>query len=91
MTDASPTTKSRSSVLYALGRLEAQNEEQRREIRELPEQIASLFTPRLVAIEGTLGDHSKRLAVVERRWWILIGAVGAITTLAEGWSYLHHG
>lgn len=86
MSDATPSTAGRSSVLYALGRLEAQNDEQRKDIASLPGRIAELFTPRLVAIEGTLADHSKRLTLVERRVWLATGAVITITTLITVWE-----
>lgn len=82
MTDATLPSPGRSSVLYALGRLEAQNDEQRKEIASLPGRIAELFTPRLVAIEHTLVDHTAQLTALQRRWWIISGAVGTVTTLA---------
>lgn len=87
MSDPSTTPPGKgSSVLYALGRLEAQNDEQRREIASLPGRIAEVFTPRLVAIEGTLTDHGRQLILLQRRWWMIIGAVGTITTLATVWE-----
>jgi hypothetical protein len=86
VSDASHTSAGRSSVLYALGRLEAQNDEQRKEIASLPGRIAEMFTPRLVAVEATLMDHGKRLTVVERRIWLAMGAVATVTTLIGIWE-----
>lgn len=86
MTDATQPPTGRSSVLYALGRLEAQNDEQRKEIASLPGRIAELFTPRLVAIEHTLVDHGLQIAQLQKRWWIISGAVGTVTTLVTLWE-----
>jgi hypothetical protein len=89
MTDATVPSPGRSSVLYALGRLEAQNDEQRKEIASLPGRIAELFTPRLVAIEHTLVDHGAQLVALQRRWWIITGAVGTITSLVTVYEILN--
>jgi hypothetical protein len=86
MSDTPPNPTGRSSVLYALGRLEAQNDEQRREIAALPIRIGDLFTPRLAAIEGNLGEHGRRITVVERKVWIGMGILATVTTLVTAWE-----
>lgn len=94
MSEPAKTPGGRSSVLYALGRLEAQNEEQTKKIEGLPALVAEMFNPRITLVENTLTDHSRRLSIVERRWWILVGITGAVTTLvsaAEGFGRMHHG
>lgn len=90
MSDASQQTTipARSSVLFALGRLEAQNDAQRSEIASLPGRIAELFTPRLVAIEGTLADHTKQIAILNRSRWFILGAAGTVSTLVTLWEII---
>lgn len=66
-----PTT--RSSLLYAMGRLEALHEAQSKDIAELPDRVAATMNPRIEAVEKIAGGFDGRLRTVERWNWVHIG------------------
>lgn len=76
-----PNSPPRSSLLYAMGRLEAQNENQSREIAELPQRIAAEVNPRIVAVEKLAGGFNQRLVALERWNWVHIGTIGGMVVL----------
>lgn len=80
MAEATPSTTPSRSVLYALGRLEAQVEAQAQTIKELPSQVVALFAPQLALIQ----DHETRIRSLERGRWVLIGG-GGLAVTAIGW------
>jgi hypothetical protein len=71
----------RSSVLFALGRLTAETASHRETLRELPERIVALLSPRLAALEDAHAGHNLRLARLEERQWLIIGG---LTLVAVG-------
>lgn len=78
MTDATQaTTSSRSSMLYALGKLEAVVAGQADTIKELPVRILEVIMPQLLPIK----DHETRIRALERQRWILVGIVSLGGTL----------
>lgn len=80
MAQPNPTIRP-SSLLYAMGRLEAQNENQSREIAELPQRIADTVNPRLVAVEKLTGGFNTRLVALERWNWVHVGTVSALVVV----------
>lgn len=82
MTAATNSAGGRSSLLYAMGRLEGLQQEQSRKLDDLPSVILAQINPTLVAIQGRQGDHEKRIRSLERWRWILAGGSGLVLTVA---------
>lgn len=79
MTTETPTT--RSSVLYALGKLTAETQAHKEALSELPERIVAILSPRLAALESGHSGHDVRIARLEERQWLIIGG---LTLLSVG-------
>jgi hypothetical protein len=82
MTETANSGSGRSSLLYAMGRLEAVNQQQSEEIKALPERVAAMFLPRVLALETASGNHEVRLKALERWKWTLAGGGAVILTIA---------
>lgn len=85
MTTAAPITQpltTRSSLLYAMGRLEALHEAQAKDIEELPQRVADTMNPRIEAVEHLTGGFNKRLVSLERWNWVHVGTIGALVVLS---------
>lgn len=70
---AEPKPATRSSLLYAMGRLQALNETQSSQIAELPERVFERINPRLAAVETRGDGFETRIRALERWRWILLG------------------
>lgn len=64
-----------SSVLYAVGKLTAETQAHRETLRELPERIVALLSPRLAALEAGQAGHDVRVTRLEERQWLIIGGL----------------
>lgn len=85
------TTSSRSSVLYALGKLEAIVASQAEAIRALPAEINAIFVPRFSALEAQGRDFEGRLRSLERRYWVMAGGGSLVLAGIGWWVELHKG
>ena len=79
--DTTPAAASRSSVLYALGRLTAETQAHKETLQELPERIVAILSPRLAALESGHASHDVRVTRLEERQWLIIGG---LTLVAVG-------
>lgn len=85
MTEATSSSGgNRSSVLYAMGKLEATVAAQVDTIRELPERVLAVIAPQLVEMRAMGADHEGRLRSLEKQRWVLAGG-GSLAVLALGW------
>lgn len=80
MAEATPSNHRSSSLLYALGRVEAQVAAQAETIKDLPAQIVAIIEPRLAMIP----DHETRLRSLERTRWVVFGG-GGLAVIVIGW------
>lgn len=78
-------TTPRSSVLYALGRLDAKVEDHAKAIEAIPQQVAAIINPRLVALEATSSDYGRRIHSLERRQWLWLGG-GTVLVVLSGYA-----
>lgn len=90
----SPPAATRSSVLYALGKLTAETEAHRKEIARvadaqeaLPDRVVAAINPRFVAIETRQAKDEDRISSLERWMWLHAGGLGVIVT-GLGWAIL---
>jgi len=74
-----PSVATRSSVLYALGRLTAETQAHKETLQELPERIVAILSPRLAALETGHSGHDVRLTRLEERQWIIIGGLTLVS------------
>lgn len=88
VSDPAPASaSSRSSLLYAFGKLTAETANHAQEIARLreaqealPARVIAGLAPQLQAMQGTIAQHDTRIGTLERRQWFVWG--GGVTTLA---------
>lgn len=79
-TPESPATPARphgSSILYALGRLSAQLEEARSEVKNVPNLVSESLNP----LAARVSSLEPRVATLERARWRFMGAASIVTII----------
>lgn len=68
-----PSPSSRSSVLYALGKLEALVDTHKETIQAIPVQVVALLQPQITAIVTDVDALKRWKSTMEQRYWVLLG------------------